>query len=327
MMHVPHIWKRWSILTVGYALLSGFDSATVLAASVEPTPTVTVYGAEAGDWTGDALASGDINGDGSVDMVMTIAQSGDIEVDILWGGSGLNGVIDLAGLEVGITRILGAPGDRAGFARLACADFDADGYDDIALGLPLRGRGVGRAYIVFGSPSLADTIALVSPTERVTTIDGVWYEGSVLGWDVAAGDVNNDLFDDLIVSAPGFDWSGGEIYIIYGRAAFPALMDMATAVPGMTRVIEPEMYRGAGKSLACRDVNGDSHADVLIGAPGNLPFHPINIGMATLLYGASDLPDTVLLSESTFEMKKFYGVTQNDWLGYAVAIADLNADQ
>ena len=106
-------------------------------------------------------------------------------------------------------------------AALATGDFNGDGADDLATGIPydngLAGfelDNVGLAIVRYGIPGfgletgLADTV--LRDTEDVAPDDN-------FGFALAAGDFNGDGFDDLAVGEPGnhvLDY--GKVHIFYG---------------------------------------------------------------------------------------------------------------
>lgn len=87
-------------------------------------------------------------------------------------------------------------GDRFGDA-VASADFDRDGYADLAVGQPRENDGVGAVTVVYGSSRGLDT----SRSRRVAPASAGGF-GSAL----VAGDYNRDGFADLAVGAPRADF-------------------------------------------------------------------------------------------------------------------------
>ena len=83
-------------------------------------------------------------------------------------------------------------GDPAAFA----GDLNGDGYDDVIVAAPYNdagGNDAGRAYILFGGDPMdnaADLIITGSAGDEL----GAWSANY-------AGDVNNDGYDDVVVSA------------------------------------------------------------------------------------------------------------------------------
>jgi len=99
----------------------------------------------------------------------------------------------------------------------------------------------------------------------------------------AAGDVNGDGFDDLIVGAPFFDVANvndGRAFIYFGGAG--AFNTVADAILGLNQgsAFFGVSVAGAG------DVNGDGYADVLVGSSG-FDGAATNSGAALLYFGGA----------------------------------------
>jgi FG-GAP repeat len=90
----------------------------------------------------------------------------------------------------------------------------------------------------------------------------------------SAGDINNDGFADLIVSAPGADPNGktdaGSSFVVFGKAAgFGASFDLAT-LDGTNGFRLDGVSAGDSTGFeadSAGDVNDDGYDDLLIGAP------------------------------------------------------------
>lgn len=109
-------------------------------------------------------------------------------------------------------------------AAMAVCDFDKDGNDDIAVGLPNADSKLGQGpsggvFITFGDGT-------TTSHEVGTGKEFHFYSnesGAKLGTSVACVDLNGDGFGDLIVGAPG-STNGkltppntGKVYVVYGR--------------------------------------------------------------------------------------------------------------
>jgi hypothetical protein len=311
-----------SLTAMAVAMTQPFATHAEILLPPKLSTCTTVLGANPFDLAAEAVAAGDINGDGWLDLVMVLGISGPLEFVVAWGPVPCD-TVDLSNPNVETTQFVGTAGGTGGFAAVACLDFNRDGFDDIAVGAMTYDYGNGRTYVVFGRPTFPGVVSLATPAPvQVLLLRGV--DGSGLGWCIATGDVNGDTYDDLVASAPGSYSGGGEVYILYGQDSLPPEIDFSDPVPEATRVIEPALYQGAGKSLACKDVDDDGFDDVLIGSPGDA--FGYFAGKATLLYGTDALADTVLLSDPSVQAVSIYPELTVGFLGGAVGIGDMNED-
>lgn len=304
---------------------------------------VTIYGADDGDQSGRAVAAGDVNGDGIDDIVIgaPFADGPDNGredaggADVIYGSAGLPPIIDLA-VDQPDVRIYGAdPGDLAGFA-LEVADFNGDGTDDLMISAfqadgPLNDRAeAGEVYLVTGSNDLARTIDLAAGEQDVT-ITGAEAD-DWLGETVAAGDLNGDGVDDLVLAAnfasgPNNERdAAGEIYVILGSNSLPASFDIAADEPDMT-VYGKDPGDQIGHSLATGDVNGDGFDDLLLGAvSADGPENARRLaGEAYLVLGGQPLPETVDAAAGEAALL-VYAPDEVDRLGRSVGLGDLDGD-
>jgi hypothetical protein len=196
------------------------------------------------------------------------------------GASGSSGgrAVQLAGWRI--------EGDQAGArlgTSLAGVDVNGDGFGDLVVGAPgahvnASARREGRVLVYLGaSGGLAST-----PDWSVRGVQA----GARLGTHVAAaGDVNGDGFEDVIVSAPGWDRhpGGPKVYEVgplpdHARyttdegAVFVFHGSPTGLAPVPARILVGiEVGERFGSAIAgAGDVNGDGFDDVLVGATGKL---------------------------------------------------------
>lgn len=199
-----------------------------------------------------------------------------------------------------------------GFAVSGAGDVNGDGYEDVLVGAPKYSNETHKSGSVFAFYGSAGGLA-PGPS---WTFDGD-QTGADYGFAVAAaGDVNNDGFADILVSAPRYNGGQSREGRVYGFYGSPTGL---AAVPDWQ--IESDLIEAyLGWSVASAgDVNNDGYADVVVGAKWAMDSFS-NEGMVQLYLGSS----TGLSSDPIWTR---FGGQVNASLGTAVSAAgDLNKD-
>jgi parallel beta-helix repeat protein len=149
-------------------------------------------------------------------------------------------------------------------------------------------------------------------TANVTNSTG--YDG--LGYALSAGDLNNDTFKDIIVSAPFTPLNNetpeaGRVYVIYGQYPFRPGGDILSV--SNLRVTGSNTNDLVGQAITAGDLNGDGIDDLVVGAPGNKTvaiFFGAN-GLGNFAWNLSNA--NVIINVSSFD-------------DLALAVGDLNKD-
>jgi len=191
-----------------------------------------IQGDAASDRAGYSVSSaGDVNGDGIDDLIVG-APNGDDggitagEAYVIFGTAGATRAnVDLSSLGSAGFIIQGnVVLDYSGFSVSSAGDVNGDGFDDVIVSAHYGDPGgysyAGQAYVVFGTAGATRAnIDLSNLGDAGFTIEGE-AAGDRAGQSVsAAGDINGDGIDDLIVGAPEGDDLGinsGESYVVYG---------------------------------------------------------------------------------------------------------------
>ena len=335
--------------------------ATLNLGALDGTNGFRINGAAAGDQMGRAISSGDINGDGLVDLVVGAnyadnsgADSGSAYV-IFGHGGPFAASVDLASLD-GATgfRFDGAAAhDYTGRVLSVLGDVNGDGVEDFIVGAAWNdatGAQAGSAYVVFGRDvDTAGNFQSVLTAAQLDGTNGFRLHGGaandMVGVAVSrAGDINGDGVEDMLVGALNANQAGtpnaGSTTVVFGKAGggFASDMNLSTlsAADGF-RIVGQRISDQAGAEVsAAGDINGDGIDDLLIGAPG-FDLNPfgweINQGAAYVVYGrntavqggfGTSLSVASLDGTNGFQIT---GINGSDALGTAISAAgDLNAD-
>ncbi len=203
-------------------------------------------------------AAGDVNGDGFDDVVVGAGYYDNGEAD-----EGRAFVYEGSATGLGAVAAWTAESDQAdarfGDSVSTAGDVNGDGFDDVIVGALYywdAEPGEGAAFVYHGSASgLGATPAWTEDSDLV----GVFFGDSVS----AAGDVNGDGFDDVIVGAPYFDnpqSQEGRAFVYHGSAAGLG------AAPSWTAESDQATAHFGFSVSAAGDVNGDGFDDVVVGA-------------------------------------------------------------
>ena len=206
----------------------------------------------AGDKMGHSVSGcGDINGDGNDDFIVSATLN---DQNGTTSGRAYIYFNSMTGNDVSDLSIHGAnAADQFGFSVSDAGDVNGDGFDDIIVGANIYNTFQGRAYIYYGGNTM-NNIADVTLTGSSIS--------DIFGYSVsAAGDVNGDGFDDVIVGANGYNGGTyqGRAYIYFGSSSMNSTADV-TMTGAAAGDYFGESVSGAG------DFNNDGYADVIVGA-------------------------------------------------------------
>ena len=256
--------------------------------------------AEAGDQFGGALATGDFNNDGFDDLAIgaRLERVGGFlfgddagAVNVIYGGpAGLTARGDQIWHQDS-DGIAGGTEERDNFGgALAAGDFNDDGFEDLAIGADhedIGGEGdAGAVNVIYGGPA-----GLAAPGNQIWHQDSDGIAGQAeerdnFGEALAAGDFNNDGFEDLAIGVLSEDLGGegnaGAVNVIYGGPDGLAVLGnqiWGQDSDGIAGRAEVEDFFGT--ALATGDFNNDGFEDLAIGVAGE----DVGAGVVNVIYG------------------------------------------
>jgi FG-GAP repeat protein len=233
--------------------------------SIPPANATHIIGAQAFDYLGSQIHSGDVDGDGRTDLIIGALRASAPEgkgqtgaVYVIYGSATLPGTtIDLANPGVSGQRVSSIYGEH----HLDCAgdsvrtyDINKDGLSDLFIGSPERTfvangeerEDAGVTEVIFGQREfLPAVIKFYEPPARPRIFRLAGAHGDLQGLEggdefsyrLAGGDVDGDGYIDYIANAMHGDGAGngilnaGNVYIFSGKKLSAKLGMLSTEQP------------------------------------------------------------------------------------------------
>ena len=316
----------------------GAAGGTLDSSSPRRLAQQTGSGLEAGDLHGYGLASCDVDGDGFDDLAVgapeedlgAIVDAGAVFV-YPGGPSGpfLDEFFLMTQDTVGVPEGAEA-GDSFGLT-IACGDFDDDGFDDLAIGAPGEtidgAQFAGWVVAIPGSSAGPDPAGSFGFSQL--ELPGTPETSDEFGIALAAGDWNNDGYDDLVIGVPGEDTGSGAAHAMFGGPSGLTPAGSVVLDDGVLGAFVEEDDR-FGSALAFGNFDGDATVDLVVGVPSE--DFPVqgggsidDAGQVVVAYGGSGIPTLGLVqhfSENTLQGN----AEEDDAFGRAIAAGDFDGD-
>jgi uncharacterized protein YaiE (UPF0345 family) len=280
---------------------------------------------------GNVVAAGDLDGDGYADLAAGFGANGTLGEAVIVYGSPDGPVTTEAELWSQAVPGMEQGFDEAGDfgAALVIADFDGDGYDDLAAGAPTERGAVdpmnttaaGGVSVIYGSAdglTTAGNQLWRQSTQGVPGHDEAW---DSFGRAVAAGHFNADAFADLAIGVPGedaedFSFGPGAVTILYGSAdglTAAGAQRWSQASPGIPS--SPQLTEWFGRTLVSHDFGRSARDDLAIGVPNESVAGVKHAGMVEVLYGTADGLSANHAQAWTWVTPGVAGPLTNDYFG------------
>jgi len=226
------------------------------------------------------------------------------------------------------------------------ADFNNDGYTDLAIGAPGETLGsigaAGAVHVIYGSSQGLKATAVASGngredqffTQNTSNVEDVSEQSDRFGFSLAAGNFNGDNFADLAIGVLGESVSSvgaaGAVNVIYGSSNG---LSPTAALPDQLLVQEnnrqetPEAGDRWGRTLAVGDFNNDGKDDLAVASTGQDFSGATDTGAVSVIYGAAaGLGNNIPSQTWTQNSLSFDASDANDAFGSSMATGDFNND-
>jgi len=195
----------------------------------------------------------------------------------------------------------------AGFSLAGVGDVNGDALPDFLIGAP----GINQTFLIYGrkNPNWGYNFNLNQDADVIFT--GEQYGGEQNGYSVAAaGDVNGDGINDMLISAIHSRANGrytGKVFLVFGRTGGWNEKEVSLITANASYMGECAGDLAGWSVASAGDVNGDGFAECLVGMFNEENKRHVP-GKAYFIQGATDgwAPDQLLSTVPAFVGEKNY---------------------
>ncbi len=289
---------------------------------------VIITGETIGDRLGMEIATGDMDNDNDVDLIIGAnaynTSQGRAYIfyndgTVNFGTAACSGTPALCSAANADIIITGEASSVFGW-NITTGDLDNDNDADLAI----SGRGhnsyQGRVYVFYQDATLWGTSSCTtgcSAADADVIITGETI-GDNFGGSLRIGDLDSDTDDDLAIASNFYNTSQGRVYIFYQDATLWGTSSCTTGCSAADAdvIITGEAGSKFGGSLATGSLDGDTDDDLAIGAYA----YNTNQGRAYILYQDGSWPTTAGAADVIITGETGSG------LGWSLAISDIDDD-
>jgi hypothetical protein len=260
--------------------------------------------AEASDFFGNSLSTGDLNGDGFDDLAVGVANE---DVGTVVDAGALN---VMYGSASGLTSTgnqfwsqdstdildVAESGDFFSWPNLSTGDVNGDGFADLAVSVPWESIGTiveaGAVNVILGSAAGLEATGNQFWSQNSSKIADKAEAEDHFGWDTIIANFGKSTYEDMAVGVPGEDVGtidgAGAINVIYGSALGlnkngDQLWTQDSA--GIEGVAEAKDQ--FGNALGAGDLGNGTFADLAVGAALDTVNGVVGAGSFNVLYGGT----------------------------------------
>lgn len=326
-----------TIAALGLLLCASvLHAGTVIDLASEGAPSI--LGTYAEEQFGYCTAVGDLDGDGSTELVVGApgladsagtAHTGAVFVFRISTLDTLSAEIHAAALAEW-TVVGGSTRGRFGSA-VAMADLDGDGFDDLAVSAPVAGdeSGIarGEVSIYFGGPGGSWSNGPNAAPDVVLTGS---LPGARLGFSMLAHDIDDDGPAELLISEPGGGGTKearpGVVYVVRGEA-LRSLHGAATVSGIAAGSVSGENAGDVLAGLAVADIDGDGVLELVLGAPqADGPGASLPDAGKLYVVPVREVLEGQPASLSLTGMPGLSGLTERGFFGRSLSTGDIDSD-
>jgi len=283
----------------------------------DTSPDVYIEGSISGGLLGWAVEAGLFNNDSYWDAAVS---QKDNDVYVYYGYDGWSGQENTPNVTFDESSVVDDSGEEGFGMALAVGNFDEDGtplnFDDLLIGAPFKNWGGGQPK---GNPDGAvyAFVSVFAPTETgedhiLKSTDDK--DKGRFGHSIASGKIDNDDKYEVVISEP---WNNsGVVHIFYGD-------EINTASETPNEWLEAEQADELfGFDVAVGDMDSNSYADILVGAPYN-DEGGADIGRAYVYQSETDGSGILAQSAPDLDLP---GEEAGSLFGFNVSIGDVYGD-